>query len=95
MNGLCALRDAIFDMATAGQIVSGEGALITNIRHLDALRRTSKHLSRSVRTLRKGFSEEFVAADMRDALSALGEIVGETVAEDILDRIFSQFCIGK
>lgn len=95
MDGLNLLREAIFDTVVEGRIVTGEGALVTNVRHLDALRRSGKHVSRSIRTLRKGLSEEFVASDVRAALSALGEIVGETVTEDILDRIFSRFCIGK
>lgn len=95
MSGLDLLREAIFDSVVAGRMIIGEGVMVTNVRHLDALRRSRKHLSRSITTLRKGLSEEFAAADVKDALSTLGEIVGETVTEDVLDKIFSQFCIGK
>lgn len=95
MSGLDLLRDAIFDAVVVGRIVPGEEVMVTNVRHLNALRRTRKHLSRSIKALRKDLSEEFVASDVRDALSALGEIVGETITEDVLDKIFSQFCIGK
>lgn len=69
--------------------------IVNNIRHKDALIRTKKSLQKGLSGLRKGLSEEFIAIDFRDSLSCLGEIVSGTTTEDILERIFSNFCIGK
>ncbi len=52
-------------------------------------------LERAVQSLKEGASAEFVALDVRDASDALGELLGKITTEDILEKIFSQFCIGK
>jgi tRNA modification GTPase len=52
-------------------------------------------LEQALEASRANLSAEFISVDLGRALQALGEIVGETTSEDILDRIFSQFCIGK
>jgi tRNA modification GTPase len=71
------------------------GATITSARHYDALRRAKDHLSLSAESLKQRQSGEFVAVDMRSALDELGEITGEVTTEEILNGIFSKFCIGK
>ena len=79
--------------------ISGEkepdGFLITNLRHCQALEKAMAGLKRGVGALEKGMSEEFALLDLRGALDALGEITGETSVENLLDEIFSRFCIGK
>jgi tRNA modification GTPase len=74
---------------------SGLGELITNIRHKEALTRAVQSLSLAKESWLKNMSFEFVALDLRVALDAIGEIVGKVVTEDILNKIFSEFCIGK
>ncbi len=72
-----------------------EPSLLTNVRHAEALGRTRSVLRRAKAGLVGGSPLDMVATDIREALASLGEITGETVTEEILDRIFSQFCIGK
>ncbi|MCC7519956.1 MAG: tRNA uridine-5-carboxymethylaminomethyl(34) synthesis GTPase MnmE [Verrucomicrobiae bacterium] len=66
-----------------------------NARHQEALLRSADALKRAATAFQQKFSLECIAADLREAMQALGEITGRTVTEDVLDRIFSKFCIGK
>ncbi|HEY1011764.1 MAG TPA: tRNA uridine-5-carboxymethylaminomethyl(34) synthesis GTPase MnmE, partial [Herpetosiphonaceae bacterium] len=72
-----------------------DARLVTNPRHRDALRRAADGLDAAIAGLGAGLPVDLVAVDLTDAVSALGEITGETVGEDVLDMIFSRFCIGK
>jgi tRNA modification GTPase len=69
--------------------------IITNVRHRDALRKGLEFLDKVERCLEEKASYEFLAFDLKNAISALEEIIGKTTPEDILNKIFSQFCIGK
>jgi tRNA modification GTPase len=74
---------------------AGEDPILTNSRHADALRRTLAALERAKENLERQSPIDMLASDIRAALSSLGEITGETVTEEILDRVFSNFCVGK
>ncbi|MDV2985003.1 UNVERIFIED_CONTAM: tRNA uridine-5-carboxymethylaminomethyl(34) synthesis GTPase MnmE [Methylobacteriaceae bacterium AG10] len=90
--GLDALLDAVQDAAAASL---GKGdALVTRERHRDALSRAAGHLDR-VATAPTGFPPELVAEDLRLAVRALGEVGGHVGVEEMLDRLFAGFCIGK
>lgn len=52
-------------------------------------------LSRALMTIESGMPEDFISMDLQDALSALGEITGDSVDDEIIDRIFTRFCLGK
>ena len=69
--------------------------MVTNLRHRDALARARESLNLSRHALESGKSAEFVAVDLRAALDSLGEIIGVTTTDDILNSIFFNFCIGK
>ncbi len=71
------------------------GQVMINVRHQDALQRARMALERTVAAMRGGLGLELVALDLRIAANAVGEIVGKTTTDDLLDAIFSQFCIGK
>jgi len=74
------------------ELDSASDLVITESRHYDALRRSADAIARA----EKLFHEPtLMASDLRDAANALGEITGETIGEEVLDRIFSKFCIGK
>lgn len=70
-------------------------AIVSTLRHSEALNRAKTHLLNSRNSLINKLSGEFVSLDLRNAAEALGEIIGEVTSEDILNSIFSKFCIGK
>jgi len=72
-----------------------EHLIVANIRHKTALTQVKDSLSNAVKGLEEGISLEFIAFEIRSALDALGETVGETTTEEVLNQIFQQFCIGK
>lgn len=80
--------------ANPASVSSGQ-IILTNIRHKTCLENTVTDLRNSVNTIEENMSGEYIAIDLRNALSHLGEITGEVTNEDILANIFSKFCIGK
>ena len=93
--GLDELRRAISDSVKQGAAGLREHAWAVNQRHKTALEQTKDSLDRSLSSVRTGLSPEFFAVDLRDALDSLGLIIGATYTDDILERIFNDFCIGK
>ena len=92
--GLGELREAMRRAAETGEM--GEnGTTVTRLRHAECLRRAEEAGRSALRALTEGLSFEYPAFDVREALDALGEMAGETTSEEILDRIFGEFCIGK
>ncbi len=71
------------------------GLLVTSSRHRDALIKARHHIDQSIAALKAGLSGDFLSIDLRGALNELGTITGEITTEDLLDSIFSRFCIGK
>jgi len=94
-DGIDSLRSVIHSLLFKGRITAGERPIITNLRHKTALEKTKKALETLEGSLKNEMSEEFLAVDLRGALNALGEITGETATEEILNRIFEEFCVGK
>jgi tRNA modification GTPase len=72
-----------------------ENAPVVNRRHKEALERAARSLERGLEAAKEGTTSEFIALDVREALVALSEITGEVTSEEVLNRIFSSFCIGK
>jgi len=68
---------------------------ITNIRHKECLQKAVNSLNAGMNSLESGASQEYIAFDVREAASALSEITGEVTSEEVLNHIFSRFCIGK
>jgi tRNA modification GTPase len=94
-QGIELLKDAIKNLAWSGEIRTEMLQVMINSRHQDALARARQATLRTVEALRAERTLELVALDLRIAVNAIGEIVGKTTTEDLLDTIFSQFCIGK
>jgi tRNA modification GTPase len=95
-RGIDGLKEAIYSLLIHRAVrPSPEYLIIANVRHKRALDRVKESLSNSIKGLEKGTSLEFIAFEMRSALEVLGEVVGETTSEVVLNRIFEQFCIGK
>jgi len=94
-QGIEPLKDAIKDTVWSGEVKAEMLQVMINSRHQDALNRARAAALRSIDALRGNATLELVALDLRIAVSAVGEIVGKTTTEDLLDSIFGQFCIGK
>ena len=94
-EGLEELKKMMVRKVLEGEIDTGEGILVTSIRQIELLRLAYRRIEEGERGFREGMSEEFLAQDLREALSAIKEIKGEEVGEEILEMIFSRFCIGK
>jgi len=94
-QGIEALKDAIKELIWSGDIKAEMLEVMINSRHQEALKRARAATLRTVEALRGDQTLELVALDLRIAVNAIGEIVGKTTTEDLLDVIFSQFCIGK
>jgi len=99
-TGLQALAGRVQDRFCQNQAQSQgmgvEGTVfLTNTRHIDALTRAQAALANALATIDNGLPEDFIAIDIRTAYDAAGEITGETADGDLLDSIFSQFCLGK
>jgi tRNA modification GTPase len=92
--GLETLRAAILEPFANGTAGS-DGLLITNARHHDLLVRSTQAIESSAQLMEERASEEIVLVGLHNALRYLGEITGETTADEILGQIFSTFCIGK
>jgi tRNA modification GTPase len=94
-QGMEALKDAIKELVWSGEIRAEMLQVMINSRHQDALQRARLAARRAADALEAEATLELVAMDLRIAVNAVGEIVGKTATEDLLDSIFSQFCIGK
>jgi tRNA modification GTPase len=94
-RGISELRQSIADRLLEGVGREPADEVAPSERHEDAIRRATDALDRGSRAWRDGVTEEWLAGDVRDATAALGEITGRTAGEEVLDRIFSKFCIGK
>jgi len=94
-TGLDDLRDAIRSLVLRADFEPGESAVVTRLRHRTALLKAREALGHAADSVKGRLSGEFIAMDLRAALDALGEITGAVSTDDILDRIFKDFCIGK
>jgi tRNA modification GTPase len=92
--GLDELAQAIERLLLGGAAPAGE-RLISNPRHRDALGRAAASLRDAIDGQARGMPPDLLAVDLTAALSAIGEVTGETVGDDLLAAIFSRFCIGK
>ena len=94
-TGFDALIDAIKNMFFSGQTATAEDALLGNTRHKTALFHAKEAMERCLVTIQTRMPEDFISMDLQDASHALGEITGDVTDEEIIDRIFTKFCLGK
>jgi tRNA modification GTPase len=91
------IETLITEIATrlGGGVAAKEGAFVTKLRHVEALKRAEVSLCHLQATLAEHGPHECVALDLRGTVDALGEILGSVTTDDVLHEIFSKFCIGK
>ncbi|AIF54022.1 tRNA uridine-5-carboxymethylaminomethyl(34) synthesis GTPase MnmE [Pelosinus sp. UFO1] len=94
-TGLEELEKSIVDLVYSGKVEQKEGAFVTNLRQSTLLEQAKEHLEASLLTIDQDMPSDCIVVDLRDAWDKLGEITGDTVGEDIIHEIFTQFCIGK
>ncbi|MBI2094552.1 MAG: tRNA uridine-5-carboxymethylaminomethyl(34) synthesis GTPase MnmE [Candidatus Omnitrophica bacterium] len=94
-KGFEELGEEIFRIITKGKMLAGEPVAISSLRQKDLVEKALGSAKRAAESCRDGLSAEFCAADVRVAIGYLGEIVGDVVTDDVLNVLFSQFCIGK
>lgn len=89
------LKRLMKQRALEGKKYDDSGLLVTSSRHRDALQKAQDHVTSAINALEQGMTGDFLSIDLRAALQELGAITGEITNEDVLDSIFSRFCIGK
>lgn len=94
-KGLDRLEKSIEDLFYSGELDNKDETIITSFRHKNLIEESIKSLENAVNSLKAGYTEDIISIDLQNAYSALGEILGESINEDLLDEIFSQFCLGK
>lgn len=94
-QGLAKLKEAILQLAYAGTAEAEESSFVSNARQADILQKVYDNLSDARETIQNRLGLDFIVIDLRAGWHKLGEITGDTVGEDIIDQIFSRFCIGK
>ena len=93
-TNLFSITDTLTSLVQTG-VLEGKDTVVTNARHANALRKTSEALTRVHEGLLNQVTNDFIAGDLRHALHYLGEITGQISSDDLLENIFSKFCIGK
>ena len=94
-QGIDELEDAIRDMFYHGQLSFNTEIYITNMRHKNALIEANESLNKVMQSIDLGMPEDFYSIDLMDAYESLGSIIGESMGEDLVNEIFSKFCMGK
>ena len=92
--GVEELKDELINRVQLGNL-NTDDVMVTNIRHVEALQKTADSLERVIYGINNPVTSDFLAMDIRQALYHLGEITGSVSTDDLLDNIFSKFCIGK
>ncbi|WP_034465945.1 tRNA uridine-5-carboxymethylaminomethyl(34) synthesis GTPase MnmE [Butyrivibrio proteoclasticus] len=94
-DGLDDLKAAVSDLFLNGEIAPKQEIYITNLRHKDLLEKALESLSLVKDSISKNISEDFYTIDLTSAYEFLGEIIGEEIGDDLVEEIFSKFCMGK
>lgn len=93
-KGIEEVKNNIVELVYKGK-VSGTDVYVTNIRHQEILKKAKESIENGIETLKSGLPIDCASIDFKEAYIKLGEITGDTVSDDVIDRIFSNFCIGK
>lgn len=94
-HGLIELENSIENMVYTGEIKAESDVMVTNVRHREAIEKAIESCEDAIRAINEKIHLEFIEVDIKNIWDYLGEVTGDTVSEDLLDTIFSQFCIGK
>lgn len=94
-TGIDKVTERFKEVFFGGEIQIKDTVIISNVRHKNMLCKAVEALERAIVTIETKMPEDFISMDLQEALSALGEITGDSVDDEIIDRIFTRFCLGK
>ena len=94
-QGITEIEDAVEDLVYGGEIVQKESMMVNNVRHIELLQQAVKSLTDALHMSERREALDFIEVDVKNAYERLGEIIGETVSDDIIDEVFARFCLGK
>ena len=94
-SGMEELEETIREMFFKGELKYNNELVVTNLRHKEALQDALSSLKLVERSIEDGMPEDFYSIDLTSAYASLGKIIGEEVDEDVVNEIFSKFCMGK
>ena len=94
-DGVEEIKSVIESLVYGGEISQKESTLVTNARHAELLEKSLASINDAIRMTEAGEALDFIEVDVNEAYALLGEIIGETVTDDVLDEVFSRFCLGK
>lgn len=89
------VEDKIADLVYAGKVNNSEPVLVSKLRHIELIKKAEKFIAEAVNSLDNKLSLEFISQDIKDALLSIDQLLGKAFSEDLLDKIFNDFCIGK
>ena len=94
-EGITEIEDTIEELVYGGRISQKESLMVNNVRHIELLNRAADSLRDAYNMADAGEALDFIEVDVKNAYELLGEITGETVSDDIINEVFSRFCLGK
>ena len=94
-QGIREFEDKIKEMFLKGDISFNDQIYITNVRQKNALEQALESMKKVIQSIEDGMPEDFYSIDLMDVYESLGSIIGESVGEDLINEIFSKFCMGK
>ena len=94
-EGITEIEDTIEELVYGGRISQKESLMVNNVRHIELLNRAADSLQDAYTMADAGEAFDFIEVDVKNAYELLGEITGETVSDDIINEVFSRFCLGK
>jgi tRNA modification GTPase len=94
-EGIKDITDAVADLFFHGDLSYNDEVFITNARHKSALQDANESMELVRNSIKEGLPEDFYSIDLINAYDSLGYIIGESLGEDLVNEIFSKFCMGK
>lgn len=94
-QGITEIEDAVEDLVYGGEIVQKESMMVNNVRHIELLQQSVNSLTDALHMSERREALDFIEVDVKNAYERLGEIIGETVSDDIINEVFARFCLGK
>lgn len=94
-EGIEAIEDMIESLVYQGEVTQKESLMVNNVRHIELLHKAQDALRDALHMIRNQEALDFIEVDVNQAYADLGEIIGETVSDDIINEVFARFCLGK